>query len=111
MQDPYLFQTLTASDPQQFLKVAALQSRYYLTQYRSAIFTTNEEQMIAAANTREIYNDELSKLGYGEIVTEIQDAAPHTYWPAEEYHQRYLEKNPNGYDCHSTTGVPFPVVK
>ena len=81
------------------------------TQYRSAIFTTSEEQMIAAANTREIYNDELSKLGYGEIVTEIQDATPHTYWPAEEYHQRYLEKNPNGYDCHSTTGVPFPVMK
>jgi peptide-methionine (S)-S-oxide reductase len=81
------------------------------TQYRSAIFTTSEDQMIAAINTREIYNDELSRQGYGEIVTEIQDAAPHTYWLAEEYHQRYLEKNPNGYDCHSTTGVPFPIVK
>ena len=81
------------------------------TQYRSAIFTTSEEQMIAAINTREIYNDELSNQGYGEIVTEIQEAEPHTYWLAEEYHQRYLEKNPNGYDCHSTTGVPFPVMK
>ncbi|MBU6380607.1 MAG: peptide-methionine (S)-S-oxide reductase MsrA, partial [Acidobacteria bacterium] len=81
------------------------------TQYRSAIFTTSDEQMIDAVNTREIYNDELKNQGYSEIVTEIQEAAPHIYWLAEEYHQRYLEKNPNGYDCHSTTGVPFPVMK
>ena len=78
------------------------------TQYRSAIFTTNHDQMIAAANTREIYNSVLKKNGLGEIVTEIQDAQPHKYWPAEEYHQRYLEKNPNGYDCHSSTGISFP---
>ena len=81
------------------------------TQYRSAIFITSDEQMISAVNTREIYNDVLKAQGFGEIVTEIQEAAPHTYWPAEEYHQRYLEKNPNGYDCHSTTGIPFPKVK
>ncbi len=81
------------------------------TQYRSAIFTTSKDQMISAVNTREIYNDVLKSQGFGEIVTEIQEAAPHTYWPAEEYHQRYLEKNPNGYDCHSTTGVPFPRVR
>jgi len=67
--------------------------------------------MIAAINTREIYNDELGRQGFSEIVTEIQEAAPHTYWLAEEYHQRYLEKNPNGYDCHSTTGIAFPAVK
>ena len=81
------------------------------SQYRSAIFTTNQEQMIAAVNTRELYNDVLLKNGYGEIVTEINDASPHTYWLAEEYHQKYLEKNPDGYDCHSTTGVAFPVMK
>ena len=80
------------------------------TQYRSAIFTTSEEQLIAAVNTRDAYNEVLRKAGYGEIVTEIVDAAPHKYWPAEEYHQRYLEKNPNGYDCHSSTGIPFPKV-
>ena len=80
------------------------------TQYRSAIFTTNEEQMIAAINTREIYNDELKREGFDDIVTEIQVAAEHTYWLAEEYHQRYLEKNPDGYDCHSTTGIAFPKV-
>lgn len=80
------------------------------TQYRSAIFTTTPEQMVAAVNTREIYNDELVRNGMSEIVTEIQEAAPHRYWLAEEYHQRYLEKNPEGYDCHSSTGVPFPKV-
>ena len=80
------------------------------TQYRSAIFTTTPEQMISAINTREIYNDVVKEAGYGEIVTEITDAAPHKFWLAEEYHQRYLEKNPNGYDCHSSTGVAFPKV-
>lgn len=80
------------------------------TQYRSAIFTTSEDQMIAAINTREIYNDLLKREGFGEIVTEIQEAKGHHYWLAEEYHQRYLEKNPNGYDCHSSTGIAFPKV-
>jgi peptide-methionine (S)-S-oxide reductase len=81
------------------------------TQYRSAIFTTSEEQIIAAINTREIYNELLQSKGFSDIVTEIQEASPHTYWLAEEYHQRYLEKNPNGYDCHSSTGIPFPKVQ
>jgi peptide-methionine (S)-S-oxide reductase len=80
------------------------------TQYRSAIFTTSDEQMITAVNSREIYNDVLKQEGFGDIVTEIQDSVPHKYWPAEEYHQRYLEKNPNGYDCHSTTGIAFPKI-
>ena len=81
------------------------------TQYRSAIFTSSSEQMISAINTREIYNDLLRSEGFSEIVTEIQEATPHRYWLAEEYHQRYLEKNPDGYDCHSSTGVPFPKVQ
>jgi peptide-methionine (S)-S-oxide reductase len=67
--------------------------------------------MIAAINTREIYNELLISKGFDEIVTEIQEAKPHVYWLAEEYHQRYLEKNPDGYDCHSSTGIPFPKVK
>jgi len=41
-------------------------------------------------------------------VTEISNAANFTHWPAESYHQRYLAKNPNGYDCHSSTGIAFP---
>ena len=79
------------------------------TQYRSAIFTTTPEQMIDAVNTRDIYEAELKKFGISEIVTEIQEVGEYKYWIAEEYHQRYLEKNPNGYDCHSSTGIEFPM--
>jgi len=78
------------------------------TQYRSAIFTTSSEQMQQVLESKEIYQGELSKNEIGKIVTEILPAAGVTYWLAEEYHQRYLEKNPNGYDCHSSTGVAFP---
>ena len=78
------------------------------TQYRSAIFTTSAQQMQQAVESKEIYQSELSKNGLGEIVTEILPASGVTYWLAEEYHQRYLEKNPNGYDCHSSTGIAFP---
>ena len=80
------------------------------TQYRSAIFTTTEEQLLEAQATREIYNEELKKNGMNEICTEIRSADGMQYWLAEEYHQRYLEKSPNGYDCHSSTGVSFPGV-
>jgi len=78
------------------------------TQYRSSIFTTSPEQMQQALASKEIYQTELTKNGMDQIVTEILPASGITYWLAEEYHQRYLEKNPNGYDCHSSTGVPFP---
>ena len=80
------------------------------TQYRSAIFTTTEQQMIDAVNTRDIYEAALRNHGWSEIVTQIVEAEGHHYWPAEEYHQRYLDKNPNGYDCHSSTGIAFPHV-
>lgn len=79
------------------------------TQYRSAIYTTSEEQMTQALLSKEIYQAELSKQGIGKIVTEILSATSVTYWLAEDYHQRYLEKNPNGYDCHSSTGVAYPI--
>ena len=79
------------------------------TQYRSAIYTTSEEQMTQALLSKEIYQAELSKRGIGKIVTEILSATSVTYWLAEDYHQRYLEKNPNGYDCHSSTGVAYPI--
>jgi peptide-methionine (S)-S-oxide reductase len=78
------------------------------TQYRSSIFYTNESQHTEAVATRDAYQVALSAEGIGEIVTEIVDATGVTFYPAEEYHQRYLEKNPNGYDCHSSTGVAFP---
>lgn len=77
------------------------------TQYRSAIFTTSEDQLNEALATKEIYQKLLTAQGLGQIVTQIESAKSHTYWPAEEYHQKYLAKNPNGYDCHSSTGVLF----
>jgi len=78
------------------------------TQYRSAIYTTSQEQQDEALATRELYQSALHREGIGEIVTEILPADGVQYWPAEEYHQKYLEKNPNGYDCHSSTGVAYP---
>ena len=78
------------------------------TQYRSTIFTTSPEQMQQALASKEIYQNELTKNGMDQIVTQILPASGITYWLAEDYHQRYLEKNPNGYDCHSSTGVAFP---
>jgi peptide-methionine (S)-S-oxide reductase len=77
------------------------------TQYRSTIFTTSPEQMQQALASKEIYQNELNKNEMDNIVTEILPASGITYWLAEDYHQRYLEKNPNGYDCHSSTGVAF----
>jgi peptide-methionine (S)-S-oxide reductase len=81
------------------------------TQYRSAIFTTTAQQLDLAQKTRRVYNDVLKSAGLGEIVTQIQSADGVEYFLAEEYHQRYLEKNPNGYDCHSSTGIAYPALK
>jgi peptide-methionine (S)-S-oxide reductase len=80
------------------------------TQYRSAIYTTSAGQLNQALSSREIYQKELSNNGMDKIVTEILPATGITYWLAEEYHQKYLVKNPNGYDCHSSTGVAYPLV-
>lgn len=78
------------------------------TQYRSSIYYTTPEQRDLALQSRSDYQRALTAEGIGEIVTEILDGEGVTFFPAEEYHQRYLEKNPNGYDCHSSTGVAFP---
>jgi peptide-methionine (S)-S-oxide reductase len=80
------------------------------TQYRSAIYTTSAEQLNQALSSREIYQKELSNNGMDKIVTEILPAFGITYWLAEEYHQKYLVKNPTGYDCHSSTGVAYPLI-
>ena len=73
------------------------------TQYRSAIFTHTDAQAAAAKASREMYQAELSEAGYGEIQTEIRPA-PEFYF-AEEYHQQYLAKVPNGYCPVHATGV------
>ena len=80
------------------------------TQYRSAIYTTSVEQLNQALFSRDIYQKELSNNGMDKIVTEISPATGMTYWLAEDYHQKYLVKNPNGYDCHSSTGVAYPLI-
>lgn len=76
------------------------------TQYRSAIYTTSAEQLEEAKRSRDLYQEALDAAGMGEITTEIAPLGEFYY--AESYHQQYLAKNPNGYDCHSTTGVPYP---
>ena len=80
------------------------------TQYRSAIFTHSDSQAAAASASREMYQAELSKAGYGEIQTEIRPA-PEFYF-AEDYHQQYLAKVPNGYCPVHATGVKLtgPIV-
>ena len=78
------------------------------TQYRSSIYVNNNEQMEAALASRDTYQSALDAAGLDQIVTEIVLTADTKYYLAEEYHQRYLEKNPNGYDCHSSTGIAFP---
>jgi len=77
------------------------------TQYRSAIYAHGPDQLAAAKASRDLYQRELAKAGYGAITTEIH-AAPAFYF-AEEYHQQYLAKNPHGYDCHTATGVACPI--
>jgi peptide-methionine (S)-S-oxide reductase len=77
------------------------------TQYRSAIFTHTDAQAAAARASREMYQAELSKAGYGEITTEIRPA-PEFYF-AEDYHQQYLAKVPNGYCPDHSTGVACPL--
>jgi peptide-methionine (S)-S-oxide reductase len=78
------------------------------TQYRSAIFTIDNSQQITALASKAEYQRVLTAAGLDQICTEILSAEGIEYYPAEEYHQKYLLKNPNGYDCHSSTGVAYP---
>ena len=73
------------------------------TQYRSAIYTHTAAQRAAAEASRDMYAAELARAGYGPITTEIADAPD--FFFAEDYHQQYLAKNPNGYCPVHATGV------
>jgi peptide-methionine (S)-S-oxide reductase len=77
------------------------------TQYRSAIYAYSDEQKRAAEASREAYQEKLSESGHGRITTEIADA-PELYY-AEDYHQQYLAKNPDGYCGMGGTGVACPI--
>ena len=77
------------------------------TQYRSGIYYYSDAQRRAAEATREMFQKELDRSGYGRITTEILPA-PEFYY-AEDYHQQYLAKNPGGYCGLGGTGVSCPV--
>ena len=77
------------------------------TQYRSAIYTYGAAQAEAAAASRAAFQKKLAAAGYGEITTEVREAPE--FWYAEDYHQQYLHKNPNGYCGLAGTGVSCPI--
>ena len=76
------------------------------TQYRSPSTgrpTSSERQ---PRQSRDVYQAALTKVGLGAITTEMLPAP--TFYYAEDHHQQYLAKVPNGYDCHANTGIPYP---
>ena len=77
------------------------------TQYRSGIYYADDDQQRAAEASRDVFQKQLTAAGYGAITTEIVPA-PEFYY-AEDYHQQYLAKNPDGYCGLGGTGVSCPV--
>jgi peptide-methionine (S)-S-oxide reductase len=77
------------------------------TQYRSAVYVSSPEQRAAAEATRAAFGERLGAAGYGDISTELADAGAFYY--AEDYHQQYLAKVPNGYCGLGGTGVSCPI--
>lgn len=92
-----------AHDPTQGMR----QGNDFGTQYRSAIYYANDEQREAVELAKNMYNEELSRAGYPAVTTEIAEAGPFYY--AEDYHQQYLHKVPNGYCGIEGTGVTCPL--
>jgi len=76
------------------------------SQYRSGVYWTTQSQQLAASSSRERYQQALSKAGRGTITTEIIQAGD--FYFAEEYHQQYLAKNPNGYCGLGGVGIEMP---
>jgi peptide-methionine (S)-S-oxide reductase len=77
------------------------------TQYRSAVYFVDDAQRAVVERTRDAFQAELTKAGYGDITTEVAPLGDYFY--AEDYHQQYLGKNPNGYCGLGGTGVSCPV--
>ena len=88
-------------DPTQFMR----QGGDVGTQYRSGIYFFDKDQEAKAIKSKEIYQANLDANGFGQIVTEIIQVSEEFY--AEDYHQQYLAKNPNGYCGHGGCGVSF----
>ena len=78
------------------------------TQYRSAIFWTTTEQERFALETARAYEAVLASRGFDPITTQIAPSSEFTYYLAQDSHQQYLYKKPNGYRCHANTGIAFP---
>jgi peptide-methionine (S)-S-oxide reductase len=77
------------------------------TQYRSAIYVGSDAEREAAERSRDVFSEQLRTAGHGEISTEIAPLSDFYY--AEDYHQQYLAKNPNGYCGLGGTGVSCPI--
>ena len=79
------------------------------TQYRSAIYTTTDEQLTEALASRDAFAPVVRTAGHGDITTEIEPLGEYYY--AEDYHQQYLssQKNPDGYCNHGPNGMTCPV--
>ena len=78
------------------------------TQYRSALYWTTPEQAEVAEATRAAYEKLLVAKGFDPITTELGSAQGLPFYYAEDHHQQYLYKVPNGYDCHAETGIALP---
>ena len=78
------------------------------TQYRSTLYYTTAAQLDLIERSVSAYAPALANRGYPEITTEIAPADDHHFYFAEGYHQQYLYKVPNGYRCHSSTGLELP---
>jgi len=89
-------------DPTQGMR----QGNDYGTQYRSGIYTYTDEQQRLAETSQDLFQAALTSRGFGPITTEIKPASEFYY--AEDYHQQYLHKNPNGYCGLGGTGVLCP---
>ena len=77
------------------------------TQYRSGIYYYDETQKLQAESSRDAYQKKLTEKGFGQITTEILPVSEFYY--AEDYHQQYLHKNPDGYCGLGGTGVSCPM--
>lgn len=105
--DELLVQFWENHDPTQGMRQGADRG----SQYRSAIFATDEEQLTKALATKAAFQENLTKAGYGEITTEIAlltEAGDGEFYYGEDYHQQYLAKNPHGYCPVHATGVSCP---
>ncbi|MFE1558813.1 peptide-methionine (S)-S-oxide reductase MsrA [Streptomyces sp. NPDC058734] len=79
------------------------------TQYRSAVYTHSPAHQTAAEASRDAYQRVLTSAGHGTITTAVLPAQDRPFWPAEPYHQQYLDRNPGGYCGLGGTGVSCPI--